>query len=239
MNNGIRIAIIVVAIAAAIFAVTQYDLLAEAQRFLRWVRGNGAVGVLVFMVIYIIAPLSLLPGSILTLGAGIIFGVFWGSVYVSIAATIGAALAFLIGRYIARDWVSQKISAYPKFKAIDDAVAGQGWKIVFLTRLSPIFPFTILNYAFGITQVRFRDYFSASWLGMIPGTIMYVYIGSLIGDIGDLGKSRGERTTVDWVIYGVGFVATVAVTLYITKVAKEALQQKTDIDDVRETEAAK
>jgi uncharacterized membrane protein YdjX (TVP38/TMEM64 family) len=127
------------------------------------------------------ACILLLPGSILTLGAGVLFGVVNSSIAVSIAATLGATCAFLVGRYLPRVWVAKRIANNDKFKAVDEAVAKEGWKIVLLTRLSPVFPFNLLNYAFGLTQVRVRHYFFASWLGMIPGTIMYVYIGSLAG----------------------------------------------------------
>jgi len=115
-----------------------------------------------------------LSGSALTLGAGILFGVLRGSIIVSIAATLGATAAFLIARYVAREWVARKIAAHPKFAAVDQAVASEGWKMVGLIRLSPIFPFSLMNYAFGLTRVSLRDYFFASWIGMLPGTVMYV-----------------------------------------------------------------
>jgi len=167
-----------------------------------------------------------LPGSILTLGGGAVFGVVWGSVYVSIASTFGATLAFLVGRYVARDWVNSKIQSNEKFKAVDRAVAREGWKIVFLTRLSPIFPFNLLNYAFGVTPVSLRDYFFASWIGMLPGTILYVYLGSLAGDLARLGAGERARTPMEWALYVVGLVATIGVTVYVTRVARQAIQTR-------------
>lgn len=125
---------------------------------LQWVDSLGAVGAIAFMLIYIIATVAFLPGSILTLGAGVVFGVVLGSVYVFIGATLGATLAFLVGRYAARGWISQKIAGNQKFKAIDEAVGKEGLKIVLLTRLSPVFPFNLLNYAFGVTGVSLKDY---------------------------------------------------------------------------------
>ena len=157
---------------------------------LDWIRGLGALAPVAFIAIYIAACVAFLPGSILTIGAGVIFGVVRGSIYVSIAATLGATAAFLVGRYLARDWVSARLEGNAKFKAIDEAVGKEGWKIVILTRLSPVFPFNLLNYAYGLTRVSLRDYFFASWLGMIPGTILYVYIGSLSGD---LARAAGGR----------------------------------------------
>jgi uncharacterized membrane protein YdjX (TVP38/TMEM64 family) len=119
---------------------------------LTWIEGLGVVGGIAFIAIYIAATVAFLPGSILTLGAGVVFGVLLGSVYVFIGATLGAIAAFLVGRYLARGWISQKIEGNQKFAAIDKAVANEGLKIVLLTRLSPIFPFNLLNYAFGIKQ---------------------------------------------------------------------------------------
>ncbi|MGL5880538.1 MAG: TVP38/TMEM64 family protein [Xenococcaceae cyanobacterium] len=192
---------------------------------LKWIEELGAVGAIAFIVIYIIATVAFLPGSLLTLGAGIVFGVVLGSLYVFIGATLGATAAFLVGRYLARGWVAKKIEGNKNFQAIDRAVGKEGLKIVILTRLSPIFPFIFLNYAFGITGVSLKDYFFGS-IGMIPGTIMYVYIGSLAGNIAAIGtESQPTNSTIQWAIRIVGFIATVAVTVYVTRVARKALQE--------------
>ena len=167
-----------------------------------------------------------IPGSLLTLGAGVIFGVIWGSIYVSIGSVMGATFAFLIGRYFTRDWVARKLENYENFQAIDQAVGEEGWKIVGLTRLSPIFPFNLLNYAFGLTNVSLKDYFLASWIGMLPGTILYVYVGSLVGSLAQLGTAERSRTLIEWLLYGIGLMATLIVTLYITRIAQNALNQK-------------
>ncbi len=194
----------------------------QLKRVLDWINGLGPLGPLLFIVIYIIATVLLIPGSVLTLGAGAVFGVIKGSIYVSIAATLGATAAFLVGRYFARAWVAQKIAANPRFTAIDQAVASEGWKIVGLTRLSPVFPFTLLNYAFGLTRVSLRDYVLASWIGMLPGTILYVYLGSLA----QAGAGTKSRTPQQWALYGIGLAATIAVTVLITRIAQKALKQK-------------
>jgi uncharacterized membrane protein YdjX (TVP38/TMEM64 family) len=194
---------------------------------LLWVEGLGAIGAIAFIAIYIVATVAFLPGSMLTLGSGVVFGVWWGAIYVLIGATIGATGAFLVGRYLARDWVAHKIAGNNKFKAIDRAVGQAGLKIVLLTRLSPIFPFNLLNYAFGLTSVSLKDYIVGS-LGMIPGTIMYVYIGSLAGNLALIGtESQPTNPTVQWAIRIVGLIATIAVTIYITRIAKQALEQLT------------
>ncbi len=199
------------------------DLLRVA---LQWVESLGYAGGLAFIVIYIVATVAFLPGSVITLGAGVLFGVVLGSIYVFIGATLGAIAAFLVGRYLARDWISQKIADNQKFAAIDKAVADEGFKIVLLTRLSPVFPFNLLNYAFGIAGVTLKDYALAS-IGMLPGTVMYVYIGSLAGDLARIG-SDGQPTdsNIKWAVRIIGLFATVAVTVYVTQVARKALAEK-------------
>lgn len=193
---------------------------------LQWIDSLGSVGAIAFITLYIIASIAFLPGSILTLGAGVVFGVILGSLYVVIGATLGATAAFLVGRYLARGWVSQKIEGNNKFRAIDEAVATEGFKIVFITRLSPVFPFNLLNYAFGITGVSLKDYFLGC-IGMIPGTIMYVYIGSLAGSLARIGtEEQPSNPTVQWAIRIIGFIATVGVTVYVTRLARKALEEK-------------
>ena len=192
---------------------------------LQWIDGLGAVGAIAFMIVYIVATVAFIPGSVLTLGAGVVFGVVLGSIYVFIGATIGATGAFLVGRYLARGWISQKIAGNEKFAAIDNAVGREGLKIVLLTRLSPVFPFNLLNYALGITGVSLKDYVIGS-VGMIPGTIMYVYLGSLAGNIATIGSAeQPTNPAITWAIRIIGFIATVAVTVYVTKVARKALDE--------------
>ena len=192
---------------------------------LQWIEGLGSVGALAFIGLYIIATVAFLPGSVLTLGAGVVFGVVMGSLYVFIGATIGAVAAFLVGRYVARGWVAKKIAGDRRFQAIDRAVGQAGFKIVLLTRLSPIFPFNLLNYAYGVTGVALRDYVLAS-IGMIPGTIMYVYIGSLAGSLATIGTdAQPGNPNIQWAIRTIGAIATIAVTIYLTKVAQQALDE--------------
>jgi uncharacterized membrane protein YdjX (TVP38/TMEM64 family) len=219
----LALAVVFVVLVAGFSHLHVQDILTSV---LVWVSGLGVWGPVIFIIIYIAACVLLVPGAILTLGAGVLFGVVKGSVIVSIAATLGATAAFLVGRYAARDRVARKIEGNPSFKSIDEAVAREGWKIVGLTRLSPVFPFVVLNYAYGLTSVSLRDFFFASWLGMMPGTVMYVYIGSLAGDLAMLGAGGRTRTTAEWALYGVGFAATVLVTVLVTRIAKAALRKK-------------
>lgn len=189
------------------------------RQFLAGVERLGPWGPVLFIGLYVVATVFLIPGSVLTLGAGAAFGVVWGSIYVSVAATLGATAAFLVGRYFARDAVARRISGNARFAAIDRAVGEEGWKIVGLTRLSPVFPFTLLNYAFGLTRVSLRDYVVASWIGMMPGTVLYVYLGSLA----QAASGERARTPGEWALYGLGLLATVVVTVLITRIARRAL----------------
>jgi len=221
---------LIIRLAAAAIVVAVLVLCSKYLHFqelltsaLEWVSGLGMWGPVIFIMIYIVACVLFIPGTILTLGAGVIFGVVKGAVIVSISATLGATAAFLVGRYLARGWVAKKIEGNRKFQSIDEAVAREGWKIVGLTRLSPVFPFVLLNYAYGLTKVSLRDFFFASWVGMIPGTVMYVYIGSLAGDLAKHGAGGRARTAAEWGLYGVGFLATVAVTVFVTRIARRAL----------------
>ena len=217
--------VIAVVVIGLIFAAKAFELPQKLQDALGWVEGQGTTGVIVFVGIYVVACVLFIPGSILTLGAGAVYGVVMGSIVVSIASTLGAGCAFLVGRYLARDAIQRKIEGNRKFAAIDEAVGREGWKIVGLTRLSPVFPFTLLNYAYGLTRVSLRDYILASWIGMMPGTVMYVYIGSLVGDLATLGTER-SRSGQEWALYIVGLIATVVVTVYVTKVARRAIAEK-------------
>jgi uncharacterized membrane protein YdjX (TVP38/TMEM64 family) len=151
----------------------------------------GYAGGIAFILLYIVATVAFLPGSVLTLGAGAIYDVVLGSIYVFIGATLGATIAFLVGRYLARGWIAKKLESDRNFSAIDRAVGREGFKIVLLTRLSPVFPFNLLNYAYGLTDVSLKDYFLGS-IGMIPGTIMYVYLGSLAGNLATLGVENNR-----------------------------------------------
>lgn len=197
---------------------------------LRRVDALGPWAAVAYVGIYAVAAVAWIPGSILTLAAGAIFGLLEGTVFTLIGATLGAALAFLVSRYIARSAVERKLGNSPKLRAVDEAVAREGAKVVFLIRLSPVFPFNALNYALGLTKVRFRDYVPASALGMIPGTFMYVYAGHAAGQIAAGTAGAGPEGVGRWVMLGVGLLATVAVTVVVTRAARRALETRTDIE---------
>lgn len=192
---------------------------------LDWIDGLGAIGAIVFVLAYIVITVAFLPASVITLGAGFVFGVIQGSILVFIGAMLGATAAFLIGRFLARDWIAKKVADNRFFSALDGAIADEGLKLVFLIRLSPAFPFNLLNYALGLTKVTLKDYVLGT-TGIIPGTIMYVYLGSLVGDLAMLGTGEApSNPIISWIIRILIFVTIVAITLYITKIARRALRE--------------
>jgi uncharacterized membrane protein YdjX (TVP38/TMEM64 family) len=199
-------------------------------RFSQWVEGLGYWAPLAFVIGYAVATVAFIPGSLLTLAAGAIFGLLKGSVVVFIGATLGASGAFFVSRYLARAAVEQRIDSQPRFRAIDRAVARQGLKIVFLLRLSPVFPFNLLNYGLGLTQVRFRDYL-VGCIGMIPATFLYVYYGKALGSIAALaGGAPVEKDAGYWLILTVGLIATMVVAMLVTRIARRALRQEISDD---------
>ena len=195
--------------------------------FARWVEGLGALGPVVFIVGYIGATVAFVPGSVLTLAAGAIFGLAWGTVYVMVGATLGAAAAFMVSRYVARSAVENRLSGNERFGAIDRAVGQQGFKIVLLLRLSPVFPFNMLNYALGLTNVRFVDFVAAS-IGMLPGSLLYAYYGKLAGDVAQIAAGGAVgRDSGYYAVLLLGLVATVVVTTVVTRTARRALDDAT------------
>jgi uncharacterized membrane protein YdjX (TVP38/TMEM64 family) len=200
---------------------------ASLPQFAAWVDGLGFWGPAVFMAGYAVAVVAFVPASLLTLAAGAIFGIASGVVYVFAAATVGACLAFLVSRYLARSVIERRLEGNEKFSAIDRAVGEQGRKIVFLLRLSPVFPFNLLNYALGLTRVGFADYALAS-LGMLPGTLLYVYSGSVAGEVAALaGGGQAGRSGPGTALVVVGLLATIAVTVTVTRIARRALAEAT------------
>ena len=205
---------------------------AYVPQFAAWVEGLGFWGPVVFMLGYVVATLAFIPGSVLTLAAGAIFGLVEGTLYVFLAATVGATLAFLVARHAARSAIEKRIEGDSRFAAIDRAVGNEGRKIVFLLRLSPVFPFNLLNYGLGLTRVRLADYFVAC-VGMFPGTLLYVYTGKIIGDVAAVAGGAGpERGLASWLLVGVGLIATLLVTIIVTRIARRALAEATGDEEL-------
>jgi uncharacterized membrane protein YdjX (TVP38/TMEM64 family) len=223
----VRAALVVGVLGGLVVLLRAFPVEERLLDFVQWVRAAGTAGVGVFILAYVLAAVLFLPGSILTLGAGFVYGVIKGTAIVWVAANTSAALAFLLGRTLAREWIAGKVRAKPGFAAIDRAVGAQGFKIVLLTRLSPAFPFSLLNYAYGLTSVRFRDYVLGSLIGMLPGTVMYVYLGSLVTSVTELASGRASGGTAEKLFYFAGLVVTILVTVYVTRVARRALAAAT------------
>lgn len=192
--------------------------------FLEWAQGLGPWGPVLVVPLYIVASLLFLPGSVLTLGAGFLFGVSTGAVVVWIGANLGACAAFLVGRTFAREWVTKKVADNPKFAAVDKAIGKEGFKIVLLLRLSPVFPFNLLNYALGLTRVSFVHYALASMVGMIPGALMYVYLGSAARSLADAAAGHVEGGVGGKIFFWMGLAATIAVVVLVTRIARKSLQ---------------
>ncbi len=196
------------------------------ERFLDWASGTGYPGMAVFVLVYVVAAVCFLPGSVLTLGAGAIFGLAWGTAVVSVGSTLGAAFAFLTGRYLARERVARWAGENPRFAAVDTAVGRAGGRIVLLTRLSPLFPYNLLNYLFGLTRIGFWSYLLASWIGMLPGTILYVYLGVAGRAVAQAAVGPGIGNGWEALFWGVGLGATVLLTYTVTRLARRALSEE-------------
>jgi uncharacterized membrane protein YdjX (TVP38/TMEM64 family) len=215
-----------VLLGAALVGVVSYMEVIQQylDEFLDWAREVGLAGRALFVGVYVLATVLFFPGLILTLAAGYTFGLIEGVIVVSLGSTAGAAAAFLLGRTLVRDSIERKVAHSAKFAAVDRAVGRHGAKIVFLTRLSPVFPYNLLNYAFGLTSVRFWPYVAASWIGMLPATLMYVYLGSAVQNLADILAGKVQQDLPQQILFGVGLVATVLVTVLVTRIARISLQ---------------
>jgi uncharacterized membrane protein YdjX (TVP38/TMEM64 family) len=218
MSRAVRIGLGIVVLAALVVAGRLLPIGTWLAQVESWVRGLGPWGAVVFGFIYVAAALAFVPGSVVTLAAGAIFGAWWGTVIVSMASTTAAALAFLIARYLAREWVEGLAKRDARFAAIDQAIREGGWKIVALLRLSPVVPFSLSNYLYGLTPVAFGPYVLASWVAMFPATVLYVSIGAA-----GRAAAGGSRRPIEWVFIGIGVAATLVATVMITRAAQKRL----------------
>lgn len=238
LGTWIRLAILILFIAAVVVVIALFPTQVKTIFLdaLNWIQARAFWGAVVFVGIYVLATVLFLPASLLTLGAGFIFKL-WGIIPVWIGATIGLTISFLLGRTIMRKWVEKSVEKYPKFKAVDAAIAEKGWIIVLLVRLSPVIPFNLLNYGLALTSVKFWQYFLASAGGIIPGTALYIYIGSLAGDLSEIaaGNVGPNLTTkiIIWVVSGVVIIVTVVVVSVIAKRAiSKAVEKNVQNEDV-------
>lgn len=178
-----------------------------------------------FVALYAVATVAFIPGSLLTLLAGAVFGLARGTLYVFVGAVAGSIGAFLVSRYLARRVIETKLAGNARFTSIDRAVGENGLRIVALLRLTPVIPFNLLNYALGLTRVRLADYALASF-AMLPGTFLYVYYGKVAGDVAAIaGGVEVPHGPEYWITLGVGLAATIAVTVIVTRIARKALAE--------------
>ncbi len=224
-----------IALTAIVIALFLAAKFLPVQQWLRsfndWVGQMGLAGIFIFIAVYAAATVLLAPGAILTIGAGFAFGLWKGFLAVSAGATLGAALAFLVARFIARDKIEAMARRNTKFQRIDNAIGQQGVKLVFLLRLSPVIPFNLSNYFYGLTGVRFWPYVLASWIGMMPGTFLYVYIGTA-GKAAVSAAAGGEAVKQGWQYWtfiSVGLAATIVVTIWVSKIARDAVKKTADV----------
>jgi uncharacterized membrane protein YdjX (TVP38/TMEM64 family) len=221
----INLALPVVLVIAGIAVLFQLDLDKQALRFLEWLELRGAWAPLLFVLVDTLVVVLVLPGVLLTLGAGFMFGFLSGGIYVVIATTLGGTIAFLIAR---RFLTTTKIARYclyhPRFQTIINSSQRRGWGVVFFTRLIPFFPFKLSNYFFGLAGVSLRDFCGGTFLGVMPITFFNVYLGSLAADLTMLRSQRLERTPAQWFFYGLGFLIILALLIYCTRLARRMLE---------------
>lgn len=218
-----RIVVIGVLVAGAAVAAFTLPVADWVTTLAGRARNTGALGVVLFFAAYVVSTVAFLPGSILTLAAGFAFGPLWGLAIASPASVAGATCAFLLGRTLLRDWAAARVGESPRLRAIDAAVEREAFKIVLLLRLSPLFPFNVLNYALSLSKVRVGTYVLASFLGMLPGAALYVYLGSLAPAAAELTSAAGRGGTTRTVFYVAGLVATIAAAVIGTRAARRAL----------------
>lgn len=224
LKRAVKPLLIVAGVAALLVVFRWLEVPRLLLSFVEWTRAAGWLGMMSFGFVYVAAAVFLLPASVLTLGAGFVWGPFLGLAVVLPSALAAATTAFVLGRTVARGWVQRRVSANPKFKAIDEAVASGGLRLVILLRLSPLFPFNLLNYTLGLTRVSLRDFVLGSAIGMVPGTFLYLYIGSLVTSASQLlSGDRPSAGPLGTALYVAGLVATLAVTVMVTRTARAAL----------------
>jgi uncharacterized membrane protein YdjX (TVP38/TMEM64 family) len=217
--------VVLIGIGVALIAAAVYWLPVApwVQGLAQAARGTGTLGVVIFIAAYVVSTVAFLPGSILTLAAGFAYGPVWGLAIASPASVAGATCAFLLGRTLLRGWAEKKVGASPRARALDGAIEREGFTLVLLLRLSPLFPFNLLNYALSLTRVRLGAYILASFLGMLPATALYVYLGSLAPAAAELSSAAQGGGGARTLLYIAGLLATVAVVALVTRAARRAI----------------
>ncbi|USD19824.1 TVP38/TMEM64 family protein [Microbulbifer variabilis] len=227
----IVILICLIAVAGALSLMMYFNLDERLIELFQWLNEQGWQTSLLFVLIVALAIVLLLPGVIFTMGAGFVFGVIKGTLLVLLGTVLGATLAFLIARYLLGERPSRWIMSHIKPATVGEVIRREGWQMIMLTRLVPLFPFKLSNYFFGLTPVRLRDFILGNALGVIPLTLNNVYVGSIAADLTSLGEVE-ERTTVQWALYIMGFVLAVLALIGLTRMARRALKKIVKEEDL-------
>ncbi|GMH41770.1 hypothetical protein BSKO_09680 [Bryopsis sp. KO-2023] len=230
-SGWIKLAVFLGLVGAIVVAFAAFRLDKKLDDILEWMDDNPVPGFFIFACLYVLAAVLFIPGLILSVGSGFVFGLPLGTLAVFVGATIGQTVAFLVGRYLLRDWISKKTETFSKWQAVEAAVSTEGWKIVGLLRLAPLVPYNALNYALGLTSVKFWQYFFASAIGILPGTLLYVYLGSVAADISEIANGEAVNGTVFIITAVVTGVVIVLVVILTTYYAKRAIKAKLNLSE--------
>jgi uncharacterized membrane protein YdjX (TVP38/TMEM64 family) len=213
--------------AAVVFfgCVFYFNKIGLFQRTLEWIDGLGPWAPAVFVFMYVLTCIFFVPSFVFTFASGILFGLVQGTLLSVLGAGLGSTAAFLIGRMLVQDTVARLFAKNREFNALQEAVKEKGWKIIILARLSPIFPFLVGNYAFGLTRMKAVHYFLATVIGTLPSSTVYVYLGTVTGNLAGVGGARPGRSPAEWALLGVGLIATIALSVYLRSIAAKALKK--------------
>lgn len=213
-------------VALLLLAFAFLPLAAWLDAVIAAVHDLGALGVALYALAYVASTVAFVPATLLTLGAGLVWGPLWGVAVVSPVSVAAATTAFLLGRHVLRDRVAARLARSPRLAALDTAIAQRGPVVVLLLRLSPIIPFGALNYALSLTGVRLLHFVLASWVGMLPATFLYVYLGSTLPALGETVAAPPDSAaaTAETALFWGGLAATLLVTVLLTRLARRALR---------------
>ena len=226
MGNRTKLVLLIGLVLLALIAVMLLPIYEWVLIGTKWADSHRTLAWFAYIAIYTAATILIVPGTILTLTAGFLFGIPVGVAVVLVGSLSGASCAFVIGRFLARDWAKNRMKRFQQFKKIDKATRHKGFLIVLLTRLSPLFPFNLLNYAFGLTAVRFRDYLVASWIGMTPAIVLYVSIGSTTKNVTELASQGIQGQSAEKLLLVAGLIATLILAVIIMRVATKAFDRE-------------
>lgn len=226
LSSALRRLVFVLIVLAFLSLLYSLPIEQYLKDFLLWVKEDlGPWGPVVLAIAYIPLTVLAVPASVLTLGGGYLFGLPLGFIADSAGATIGATAAFLLGRTIGKSYVMSKLKNYPKFQAVAIAIQKSGFKIVLLLRLVPLLPFNMLNYLLSVTPVNLGAYILATWLGMMPITFAFVYVGTTLKDLSDVTHGWNEVSTARLGFIGLGLIVSVVLIMSITRIAKASLDK--------------